>query len=143
MFSRIASVAGAAAIVGGAMLGVTSPANAETVPGCGSLPPIGTTAYVMSGGTKIGSVKQFAGCGKNYAYTYVWEGFRSTHDNWEVCVSVATGSSAPYTLEGLKCISNKADNWSSGTSTLSQCTHAVGNVKWGSNHPTARTSIRC
>lgn len=143
MFSKIASIIGAAAVVTGAMLGFTAPAQAESAPGCGPVTQIGSTAYIKSGGTNIGSVKQFKGCNKNWAYVYVWEGFRSSHSNWEVCVSVATGSSAPYTLEGLKCHSNKADNWSSGTNTLSVCTHAVGNIRWGSNEPKASTSIRC
>jgi hypothetical protein len=143
MFSKIASTLGAAVVVGGAMLGITAPAHAESAPGCGPVTQIGSTGYVMSGGTKIGSVKQFKGCNKNWAYLYVWEGFRSSHSSWDVCISIATGSGPRFELEGLQCNGNKADNWSEGTSTLNVCTHAIGNIQWGSNEPNGKTDIRC
>ena len=143
MFSKIASTLGAAVVVGGAMLGIAAPAHAESAPGCGPVTQIGSTAYITSGGNNIGSVKQFKGCGKNWAYTYVWEGFRSSHNSWYVCTSVAKEKPGNDELVDLNCTSNKADNWSSGANTLSDCTHAVGNIQWGSNEPMARTSTRC
>jgi hypothetical protein len=143
MFNKIASTVGAAVIVGGAMLGLTSPAQAESAPGCSSVTQIGSTGYIKSGGSNIGSVKQFKGCNKNWAYVYVWESFRNSHSNWDVCVSVASGRSEPFTLEDLQCYGKKADNWSSGAKTLSVCTHAVGNIQWGTNKPNGKTDIRC
>ena len=38
---------------------------------------IGATAYVTVGGQTAASVKQYKGCGKNYAYTYVWQQYRA------------------------------------------------------------------
>lgn len=144
MFSKIASTLGAAVVVGGAMLGITSPAQAESAPGCSSVTQIGSTAYITNGGTNIGSVKQFKGCNKNWAYTYVWEGFRSSHNSWFVCTSIARERAGENPLlMDLKCQSNKADNWSEGANTLADCTHAVGKIEWGSNNRNARTSTRC
>lgn len=143
MFSKIASVLGAGVLAAGGMVLSAAPAGAETNPHCARSTQIGSTAYIKSGDTTIGSVKQYKGCDRNYAYTYVWDGFSSSHSDWEVCTSVASGRSAPFSLEDLRCHGKKKDNWSAGAATLDVCTHAVGNIRWGGNEPKARTSIRC
>ncbi|WNV88900.1 hypothetical protein [Umezawaea sp. Da 62-37] len=140
---RAAVVAGAAALGLGASLVLSAPASAETNPSCSSVTQIGVTGHVTVGGANVASVKQFKGCGKNWAYTYVWEGYRSNHSSWEVCTGVATGSSGPFTLEGLKCNNNKVENWSSGTATLSVCTHAIGTLPSDSRQEFGKTDIRC
>jgi hypothetical protein len=140
---RVAVVAAAGALSIGASLAFSAPAGAETNPSCSSVTPIGSTGYITLGGTEIASVKQFKGCNKNWSYVYVWESYRANHSSWEVCAAVATGSKEPYTLEGLKCTGNKAENWSSGTNTLSVCTHAVGSMPSDSRSDYGRTNVRC
>ncbi|GLZ30022.1 hypothetical protein Lesp02_22120 [Lentzea sp. NBRC 105346] len=144
MFSKIASVLGAGVLAVGGMVLAASPATAaETNPHCAQSTKIGDTGAIMSGGVQIGSVKQFKGCGKNWSYTYVWDGFRSSHSNFQVCVSVASGRGPRFDLEDLSCFGNKKDNWSSGADTLTKCTHAVGTISWGSNEKSGKTDIRC
>ncbi|RGC68522.1 hypothetical protein C5N14_13460 [Micromonospora sp. MW-13] len=71
---RILAVAGLAVP---AALAFAGPAHAETNPHCGSSVQIGATAYITVGGQTAASVKQYKGCGKNYAYTYVWQRHRA------------------------------------------------------------------
>ena len=142
--ARRAAVIGAAGALSiGASLAFSAPASAETNPSCSSVTQIGTTGHITVGGAQVGSVKQFKGCNKNWSYVYVWESYRANHSRWEVCAAVATGGGSPYTLEGLNCTLNKADNWSFGTSTLSVCTHAVGSLPSDSRQEFGRTNIRC
>ncbi len=142
MFSKIASTLGAAAVVAAAMLGFT--AQAQAAPGCSSVTQIGSTGYITnSAGTQIASVKQYKGCNKNYAYTYVWESFRSSHSQWYFCASVAKEDGGRPTLMDTRCELNKAEVWSSGASTLSSCTHAAGLIQWGSNERQGKSSTRC
>ena len=143
MSSKIASAVGTGLLAVSGMVLTAAPASAETNPHCSDSRQIGTTGYIKSGGATIGSVKQFIGCGKNWSYTYVWDSFRSSHSSWEVCTSVAVGRSAPYDLRDLMCHTKKKNNWSSGASTVNACTHAIGNIRWGSNQPNAKTDIRC
>lgn len=76
-----------------AALAVAGPADAaETNPHCGNSVQIGATAYVTVGGQTAASVKQYKGCGKNYAYTYVWQQYRVSHGSYQVCTSIVTGS---------------------------------------------------
>ncbi|HWO61937.1 MAG TPA: hypothetical protein VNO31_18115 [Umezawaea sp.] len=140
---RAAVLAAAGALSVGASLAFSAPASAETNPSCSSVTQIGTTGHITVGSAQVGSVKQFKGCGKNWSYVYVWESYRANHGSWEVCAAVATGGSSPFTLEGLNCTSNRADNWSFGTNTLSQCTHAVGSIPSDSRQEFGRTNIRC
>jgi hypothetical protein len=98
-------------------------AHAETNPHCGSTVQIGATAYITVSGQTAASVKQYKGCGKNYAYTYVWEQYRRNHNSYQVCTSIVTGN----TLRDLQC-SSGPDVWSSGANTLSECTRALGGI---------------
>ncbi|MGW6934392.1 hypothetical protein ACWGE0_30340 [Lentzea sp. NPDC054927] len=132
------------------LLGFVFPgvANAETPPGCGSAAQIGSTAYVKWQGNNIASVKQFAGCGKNYAYVYIWESFRATGRDWSTQTSVAV-----YSSESDRTPDHKGWNsdqfapvelWSKGTDTLTKCTAAYGlvSVQQADNY-TAYSSKRC
>jgi hypothetical protein len=140
---RAGVIAAAGALSIGTSLAFTAPAGAETNPSCSSVTQIGSTGHVTVNGAAVASVKQFKGCNKNWSYVFVWKSYRTRHNSWEVCAAVATGSSAPYTLEGLKCTNNKAENWSYDTNTLSSCTHAVGSVPSDSRQTMGKTDIRC
>ena len=121
----------------------SAPAQAETNPACATgMTRIGTTGYIEIGGDTFASVKQFVGCGKNWGYVYVWESWRDSHSNWDICAAIAVGRSS-FELRGMKCVSNVRSSslWSYGTDTLSECTHAFGSF-YGTNH-TGRTDIRC
>ncbi|MFF0368465.1 MULTISPECIES: hypothetical protein [unclassified Micromonospora] len=65
-----------------------SPAMASTPASCSSVRQIGTTRVLTVGGMEAASVKQYYGCGYNYAYIYVWEQYRNTHSNWDLYVHV-------------------------------------------------------
>ncbi|SDF95595.1 hypothetical protein SAMN05216553_104359 [Lentzea fradiae] len=141
MYRKIAGAAGIAALVVGTLFGIASPANAETNPYCSSVTQIGTTGYIKSGGANIASVKQFKGCNKNWAYTYVWESFRNSHGgDWWACSGISTSSG----LQDYKCGGNrKAEAWSSGASTLNVCTKAYGQLQWSNGEGYAVSSQRC
>lgn len=121
-----------------AVAGISGVAHAESAPGCSGAVQIGTTAHITSGGTTFASVKQYKGCGKNFAYLYVWEGYRDTHGSWDACVAV--GDNTTSSLEGTQCMSGRTEIWSLGTGTLAHCTQAIG---WIPDGPSAKTSERC
>jgi hypothetical protein len=122
-------------------LGFLSPAaHAEQAPGCSSTVQIGQTAYVYLDGQTFASVKQFKGCGKNYGYMYVWDGYRSSHSTWDICVSIATVDSSGRHLVDLRCPGKAVEAWSAGAATLSECTVAVG---WYPDRASAATDVRC
>ncbi|MEU7841502.1 hypothetical protein AB0B39_11050 [Micromonospora sp. NPDC049114] len=118
-----------------ATMAFAGPAHAETNPRCASSVQIGATAYVTVGGQTAASVKQYKGCGKNYAYTYVWQQYRATHGSYQVCTSIVTGS----TLRDLQC-SSGPDVWSLGANTLTVCTRALGGI---SDVAQKETEVRC
>ena len=118
-----------------AALAFAGPAQAETNPHCGSSVQIGATAYITVGGQTAASVKQYKGCGKNYAYTYVWQQYRASHGSFQVCTSIVTGN----TLRDLQC-SGGPDVWSSGANTLAECTRALGGI---SDVAQKETEVRC
>lgn len=118
-----------------AALALSGPAYAETNPHCEDSVQIGATAYVTVGGQTAASVKQYKGCGKNYAYTYVWQQYRATHGSYQVCTSIVTGR----TLRDLQCSSGK-DVWSLGADTLAECTRALGGI---SDVAQNKTEERC
>jgi hypothetical protein len=139
---KLGRLMAAAAIAVPMALMFGSPAQAETNPACGDVTQIGGTGHIKIGGQTFASVKQFKGCGKNWAYAYVWESWRDNHNRWDLCVSVAVGRAAPFDLADLRCEDNtrRAEMWSSGANTLSLCTHAVG---WWPDREHGRTDIRC
>lgn len=133
------------------LLGFVSPgvANAETPPDCASAGQIGSTAHVKWKGDNIASVKQFAGCGKNWSYIYVWESFRNSGRYWSADTAVAVyGSSSDTTPNDYK--GGNSDQfapkelWSKPTKTINKCTAAYGlvSVQQADNY-TAYTGKRC
>ncbi|WP_412543160.1 hypothetical protein R8Z50_12025 [Longispora sp. K20-0274] len=145
--SKIAKIATVAALAVPILLGAAGTANASTPAGCSSVTQIGSTAYLNVGGQTMASVKQYKGCGKNYAYLYVWEGYRNTHSNWEACVSVTTNSAHTFNDTNCGGSGGPVEIWSFGASTLAQCTQATG---WNSGWPPplpgdviASTDVRC
>jgi hypothetical protein len=138
-FLAVAAVA-AALTVAGVGAGV---ANAESAPGCSSTVQIGPTAYITYGHENIASVKQFKGCGKNWAYTYVWDQYRSKHTDYTIDTYI-DGGSDPL---GYQVSSRGArELWSDGEPTLGICTRAAGAL-WvsggGDLIGDAETSQRC
>ncbi|MUN38901.1 hypothetical protein GNZ18_20150 [Actinomadura sp. NEAU-AAG5] len=113
-------------------------AQAESAPGCRSIVQIGSTAHIRHGGQTFASVKQFTGCGKNWAYLFVWAGYRGSHRTWNACVAVADNSDR--SLNGTRCRTRTKQIWSLGTRTLAHCTQAAG---WIPDGPRASTSKRC
>ncbi|HEX8866003.1 MAG TPA: hypothetical protein VF821_10150, partial [Lentzea sp.] len=106
------------------VLGLTSTAQAEQAPGCSSTVQIGSTGYIKKNGVKIASVKQFKGCGKNWAYTYVWDSHASEPGNFYSSAAMVVNGDRDYgsNVNG----TNKQDVWSKGTNTLTKCTRAYG-----------------
>lgn len=124
-------------------LALASPANAETNPNCAGVTQIGSTAHIVINGATFASVKQFKGCNKNWGYVFVWQSWRDSHNQWDMCAAIAKiVGSPPYALVGINCSYNtrKAEQWSFGTDTLSICTRAVG---WFPDKATADTDTRC
>jgi hypothetical protein len=144
--SRIAKMATVAALAVPILVGAAGTAQASTPAGCSSVTQIASTAYLNVGGQTMASVKQYKGCGKNYAYLFVWAGYRSTHSSWNACTSVVTNGG--HSLEDQNCGgSNPVKIWSFGAATLSQCTQALGWNGVGDwpdpGDVTALTDLRC
>jgi hypothetical protein len=120
-------------------------AQAESAPGCASTVQIGSTAYAKFQGQDIASVKQFKGCGKNWAYIYVWESFRQRglHYLLTAAVEVNPGPNATY-KGGKDKLDDPVELWSAGTDTLSDCTAGYGLISLYQydNYP-AWTDTRC
>lgn len=137
------------------LLGFVFPgiANAETVPGCASAAQIGSTGYVKYRGDKIASVKQFAGCGHNYGYIYIWESFRAAQASagrgWGLDVGVLTYSSAsdttPNALKGGNSTQySLTELWGKPADTLNVCTTGYGVVSIQMDESyTGESSKRC
>jgi hypothetical protein len=134
--TALAGLLAVPAVVG--IPGIAGIANAESAPGCSGTVQIGSTAHIYSGGQTFASVKQFKGCGKNWAYVYVWEGYRNSHSSWSACAAI--GDNKTKSLEGTQCRTKTKEVWSLGTGTLAHCTQAIG---WIPNGASAKSSERC
>jgi len=123
------TLTGTAALVavGVATLVNSSPALASTPASCGSVRQIGTTRVLTVGGIEAASVKQYYGCGYNYAYIYVWEQYRDTHSNWDLYVHVIdhTDSGSDYSVGELN-NTTRAELWGAPADTAAHCTHVTG-----------------
>ncbi|SER04602.1 hypothetical protein SAMN05216188_107188 [Lentzea xinjiangensis] len=130
-------------IIAAAVAGMLAPgaAHAETPPGCASAQQIGSTAYVTVGGQTAASVKQFAGCGKNWGYVYVWADWAARHDLFHVVASVVTDDNREHGR-----VVGRVDQrevWSAPAGTVDRCTRALGVVKLGEDGWSAYSSRRC
>ncbi|SDK13225.1 hypothetical protein SAMN04488074_104331 [Lentzea albidocapillata subsp. violacea] len=127
MLKRIGAAVLAAAAVA---VMFTGTAQAEYNPKCTSgVTQIGSTSYIKLGSATIASVKQFKGCNKNWAYTYVWDSWLSSHKrDFYVYTGVWTkdGQAARDQVSGSK---GQREVWSSGANTLSVCTAAKGSIQ--------------
>ncbi|GLP68667.1 hypothetical protein TUSST3_52900 [Streptomyces sp. TUS-ST3] len=99
---------------------------------------IGDTEYVRADGQTALSVKQFKGCGKNWAYVYLWQNFRDTHSSWRLGAGIETSSQ----VLGWR-TSTGNEVWSDGTDTLGVCTQAYGEMKWNGSVYRGWTDTRC
>ncbi|GGU14652.1 hypothetical protein [Lentzea flava] len=139
---RFVSVAAVAAF---ALAGLSSGvAHAESAPGCGPVTQIGKTAYIGGDSRNAkASVKQFKGCGKNWAYVYVWDSFASQVGDFQITVAMRVSG----LVKGQKTYPrNKQEGWSEGTDSLTQCTSALGALKdfvISDTWLTAETDQRC
>ena len=118
-------------------------AHAETVPGCASAKQIGSTGYVKYQGATIASVKQFAGCGKNFAYTWVWDSYAKNHSyrvsNWIAVIDGGEEYPGGDTRSG-----TRQELWGAGATTLDKCTRAVSSVTVpGGGYVSGWTDLRC
>ncbi|MEH0937275.1 hypothetical protein [Micromonospora psammae] len=119
--SAVALAAAAVALVD------ASPALASTPSSCSSVRQIGTTRVLTVDGMQAASVKQYYGCGYNYAYIYVWEQYRNTHSNWDLYVHVINHSDSGNDY-GVGRLDNttRAELWGAPADTASECTHVTG-----------------
>ena len=120
-------------------------AQAESAPGCAGTVQIGSTAYGTYQGQTSISVKQFKGCGLNWAYIYVWQSFRDRHIPYTAHIEVAMQLDDANLPEGSVYKSGSpVELWSKGTDTLPVCTQAWGDLSFGANDGvTAVTTMRC
>lgn len=122
---------------------------AEHPPGCERVTQIGKTAHVGDHGQTWASVKQFKGCGKNWAYVYTWTethnaGAPYTPELVLIEQYVSKDAPHPYGRVGLKeGKKRQKELWSYGTNTLRDCTAAY--VEWNSGAMTyrVRTDVVC
>lgn len=144
MFSKIAGAVGAGLIaLGGVVLATAPAAAAETNPHCRDSVQIGSTGYITVNGVTAASVKQYKGCGQNYGYVYVWDGFRSSHSKYEICAAIRVTGDA---REGVQCSDprkNTQEIWSLGARTLGDCTRGDGTLSFGNTAVSGRSSERC
>ncbi|SER17261.1 hypothetical protein SAMN05216188_108196 [Lentzea xinjiangensis] len=133
--------AGAVALAVAGVFGVGT-GHAETNPACPGATQIGSTAYVKNGTTTVASVKQYAGCGKNYSYIYVWDSWIASHGrDFVLRTYILTGSNVTHGYKtGAR---GQQELWSGGANTLDQCTRAHGEVDGDSYFLSARTGERC
>jgi hypothetical protein len=137
----LAAVASAALVMAGLGTGV---AQAESAPGCSSIVQIGSTAYGKYQGQDAISVKQFKGCGKNWSYVYVWQGFRDKHIAYRAHAAVYVQLDGGMSWGDVDKAGSPVEVWSQGTNTLDTCTAAEGYLDFGSDEfVEAKTGWRC
>ncbi|MEU9865646.1 hypothetical protein AB0D99_32730 [Streptomyces sp. NPDC047971] len=124
---KVASTLGALGAIAGLSLVNAPSAAASTPSGCSSVSQIGTTRVLQVGGMDAASVKQYYGCGYNYAYIYVWQQFRNTHSNWDLYVHIVNHSDSG-TDYGDAELNNttRSELWGPAANTAAFCTHATG-----------------
>ncbi|TDB74288.1 hypothetical protein [Micromonospora sp. KC723] len=104
-----------------------APAMASTPSSCSNVSQVGTTRVLTVGGMQAASVKQFYGCGYNYAYIYVWEQYRNTHSNWDLYVHVVNHSDSGNDYGAARLDNTtRAELWGPPADTARYCTHVTG-----------------
>ncbi|MGW0990055.1 hypothetical protein ACWD46_28290 [Streptomyces sp. NPDC002486] len=116
------------------------PAAAASAPGCSSVSQVGATGYIKVNGYAAASVKQYYGCGKNYAYVWVWESFRDRR--WSsVYTAVVTRDGDPH--GGVSKARPAYEVWSNGANTAGVCTRAAGQITISGESYAAYSSQVC
>ncbi|MBB4792112.1 hypothetical protein [Streptomyces nodosus] len=115
-----------AALIGFGIVAAPS-AAASTPSSCSSVSQIGTTRVLTVGGMEAASVKQYYGCGYNYAYIYVWQQYRDTHSSWDLYVKIVNESDSG-TDYGQATVNKttRSELWGPAANTSKYCTHATG-----------------
>jgi hypothetical protein len=121
---------------------VVTPAHAETVPGCPSAKQIGSTGYATwPTGQTMASVKQFAGCGQNFGYVWVWSDWAAQHPGFHASASVRTEDGVAHgKVQGRL---NQREIWSKGTNTVDRCTRGMAWIALGEDGWQGLSSKRC
>ena len=98
---------------------------------CADAYQIGTTGYVKRAGANVASVKQFysPSCGKNYGYVWVWDSFRDAVGDYDVTSAVYSYSRDEVLGKHSWTNTDGQEFWSSGTTTVNECTAASGTVR--------------
>jgi hypothetical protein len=130
---------------------ISGTAYAAGPPGCSSVTQIGGTSYIRNSfdGETYVSVKQFKGCGKNWAYAYAWQSLVDGGAPFSLMVGIAVywGPTAPEagSYHGIVTGGYRdREVWSTGTDTLSQCTTAIADLRFdGEVSGTKETSLIC
>ena len=78
-------------------------------------------------------MKQFAGCGKNYPYLWVWDSFYSTHRNARVGNWIAEFSGGEEIPRGGAEGVGKQELWGRAQPRCDKCTKAVATISYGSD----------
>ncbi|WP_055529193.1 hypothetical protein, partial [Streptomyces graminilatus] len=109
--------------------GAVEPARAAGV--CSDAYQIGTTGYVKRAGLTVASVKQFysPSCGRNYGYVWVWDSFRDAVGDYDVTSAVYSYSRDEVLGKHSWTNTSAQEFWSSGTSTVNECTAGSGTVR--------------
>ncbi|MFD4828737.1 hypothetical protein ACFWPV_02610 [Streptomyces uncialis] len=127
LIARTGSIVCALVALTGLSLVNAPSAAASTPSGCGSVSQIGSTRVLTVGGMNAASVKQYAGCGRNYAYLYVWQQFRSTRADWDLYVYIVNHSDSGNDYgEARVDNTRRSELWGPGANTTAYCTHATG-----------------
>jgi len=105
--------------------------RARTAGVCADAYQIGTTGYVKRAGANVASVKQFysPSCGKNYGYVWVWDSFRDAVGDYDVTSAVYSYSRDEVLGKHSWTNTDGQEFWSSGTTTVNECTAASGTVR--------------
>ena len=138
MQKRIGAAVLAAAAVA---MTFTGTAQAETNPHCRDSVQIGATKYIKKGTETVASLKQYKGCNKNWAYTYVWDAFHNRDGSYSSSAAMVVNGDRDFgsNVNGR----NKQNVWSEGTNTITKCTRAYGEVWDGSGVYWGQTDERC
>ncbi|MGY1503541.1 hypothetical protein ACW4TU_44440 [Streptomyces sp. QTS52] len=124
----------------------TSTAAASTVPSADGNPAslraraaavcedayqIGSTGYITRAGKTVASVKQFysPSCGQNYGYVWIWQSFRDAVGDYDVTSAVYSASRDEVLGKRSWTNTTAQEFWSSGTSTVNECTAGSGTVR--------------
>ncbi|GIG58438.1 hypothetical protein Lfu02_28100 [Longispora fulva] len=132
----------------GATLGLLStPAHAESAPGCSDTFQVSSTGYIDVDGQRAASVKQFWSpkCQANFGYLYVWQSFRNSHPHsvWTVDVGVTYHGGQSGSDGGYFENTSGSDFWSGPFAGRGICTGVTGEFIFNGVAHIAGTGAAC